>query len=73
MTDFKTQDMNKTNSATPREYSSIEIGALAEVFGKSPETIKRWIAANDDVLTSDKAKIAIQSVAHLKSTAPAQS
>lgn len=67
--------MNKANSATPalKKYSSIEIGALAEIFEKSPETIKRWIAANDDILTSDRAKEAIQSVAHLKSNAPAKS
>jgi hypothetical protein len=66
--------MNKSNSATPtREYSSIEIGALAETFGRSPETIKRWIAANDDMLTSERAKTAIKSVAHLKSNAPAKS
>jgi hypothetical protein len=66
--------MNKTNSVTPtKKYSSIEIGALAETFGKSPETIKRWIAANDDMLTSERAKIAIKSVAHLKSDAPAKS
>lgn len=67
--------MNKSNSATPSkiEFSGIEIGALAETFNKSPETIKRWIAANDDILTSERAKIAIKSVAHLKSNAPAKS
>ena len=32
------------------------IGALADTFGKDPLTIKRWIDAGDDRLTTDKAK-----------------
>lgn len=32
------------------------IGALADKFGKDILTIRRWIKAKDDRLTSDKAK-----------------
>ncbi len=36
------------------------IGALADAFGKSPITIVRWVRANDDRLTSEKAKKVFQ-------------
>lgn len=42
------------------KYSKKQIGALAEAFGKSFWTILRWIKNNDDRLTSDKAKKALQ-------------
>ena len=42
-----------------KEYSSLEIGALATAFNKSLLTIQRWIAKKDDRLTSEKAKSAL--------------
>ncbi len=38
------------------EYTNEIIGALADAFDKSVLTIQRWIDANDDRLTSDRAK-----------------
>lgn len=46
------------------KYTNIEIGALADAFKKSLSTIERWIASDDDRLTSDKAK---KTLAALKS------
>ena len=46
---------SKTTSAKPEVPQRI-IGALADAFGKSYLTIQRWIDANNDLLTSDKAK-----------------
>lgn len=37
-------------------YSHSQIGILADAFGRSSQTIKRWIDNKDDRLTSDKAK-----------------
>lgn len=45
-----------------KEYSNAEIGALADAFGKSLLTIQRWIACNDDRLTSDKAKECLKEI-----------
>lgn len=39
-----------------KKYNSLQIGALSDAFGKSLLTIQRWIAKNDDRLTSEKAK-----------------
>ncbi len=39
-----------------RKYTKTEIGLLADAFKKSLLTIQRWIAKEDDRLTSDKAK-----------------
>lgn len=41
------------------KYNHLEVAALAIVFGKSPQTIIRWINKNDDRLTSEKAKEAL--------------
>lgn len=41
------------------EYSDGEVYALCLAFGKSYTTIKRWIKNEDDRLTSDKAKKAL--------------
>lgn len=41
------------------KYNHIEVALLATVFGKSPQTIIRWINNNDDRLTSEKAKSAL--------------
>ena len=39
-----------------QELSNKVIGALADAFGKSLFTIRRWIDKESDLLTSDKAK-----------------
>jgi len=41
------------------KYTNVQIGALADAFGKSVETIKRWIREENTILTSDKAKEAL--------------
>ncbi|HRE52271.1 MAG TPA: hypothetical protein PK339_12670 [Flavitalea sp.] len=51
--------MKQNNTSTdtrPVQFSGVVIGALADAFGKHISTIERWIAAEDDRLTSDKAK-----------------
>lgn len=42
-----------------KKYTILEIALLATAFGKSTQTIERWIKSGDDRLTSDKAKAAI--------------
>jgi hypothetical protein len=42
-----------------KTYTIIEVALLATAFKKSTQTINRWIAANDDRLTSEKAKTAL--------------
>jgi len=42
-----------------KKYTLLEVYLLATAFGKSPQTINRWIASGDDRLTSDKAKAAL--------------
>ena len=42
-----------------KTYTVIEVALLATAFKKSTQTINRWIANNDDRLTSEKAKIAL--------------
>lgn len=42
-----------------KNYSIIEVALLATAFGKSPQTINRWIKANNDILTSERAKAAL--------------
>ena len=42
-----------------KKYNLIEVALLAVAFKKSIQTINRWIAANDDRLTSEKAKKAL--------------
>lgn len=49
--------MERNNTtATETQYSNVVIGALADAFNKSIQTIERWIREEDDRLTSDKAK-----------------
>lgn len=43
-----------------QKYSKAEIGALADAFNKSFITVERWVNSNDDRLTSEKAKNALQ-------------
>lgn len=45
-----------------KSYSLIEVAALATAFGKSTQTIIRWIENEDDRLTSDKAKKALSQI-----------
>ena len=45
-----------------RIYNNIQIAAFMDAFGKSHLTIKRWINSNDDRLTSDKAKEALNKI-----------
>lgn len=40
-------------------YNEVQVAVLAEAFGKSTQTIRRWITQNDDRLTSDRAKEAL--------------
>jgi hypothetical protein len=42
-----------------KSYTKLEVYLLATAFGKSFQTIARWIKSNDDRLTSDKAKAAL--------------
>ncbi len=42
-------------------YTVYETALLATAFGKSMQTINRWIKSKDDRLTSDKAKAALVS------------
>lgn len=48
--------MDKQVYDSKKELPQEVIGALADAFGKSFITISRWVKANDDVLTSDRAK-----------------
>lgn len=41
---------------TVQQFSQEVIGALADAFGKSVQTIERWIEKKDIRLTSDPAK-----------------
>lgn len=45
-----------------RSYSILERAALATAFGKSIQTINRWIKHNNPVLTSDTAKKALTDI-----------
>lgn len=47
-------------SSKKQKYSPVQIGALAQAFDKDFITIKRWISKNDDRLTSERAKNALQ-------------
>jgi transposase len=42
-----------------KKYTNVQVAKLADAFGKSVQTIKRWISKNDDRLTSEKAKKAL--------------
>lgn len=42
-----------------KKYTLVEIAILAITFGKSTQTINRWIIQNNDILTSEKAKAAL--------------
>lgn len=53
---------SKTISKMKKSYSLIEVAALATAFGKSTQTIIRWIENEDDRLTSDKAKKALSQI-----------
>lgn len=48
--------MAKKTTSTKVELSQEVIGALADAFGKSMLTIRRWVNKRDDRLTSEKAK-----------------
>lgn len=52
--------------ASKKKYTETEIGILADTFGKSSQTINRWIANSDDRLTSEKAKAALKSIKQSK-------
>ena len=39
-----------------KKISNELVGALADAFGKSPLTIRRWFKKKSDMLTTDKAK-----------------
>lgn len=54
---------NMAKQIEQKTYSLVEIALLAEAFKKSTQTIERWIAGNDDRLTSDKAKQALRKTA----------
>lgn len=69
---MKHKYMKQSSSTTPKRYDRTTIGALAEAFDKSFITIVRWIAANDDRLTSDKAQNVYRSVAQRKINTPAR-
>jgi hypothetical protein len=53
--------MSKVKENLFKQYSKKEISLLTFAFDKSELTIKRWIANNDDRLTSEKAKKALKS------------
>ncbi len=42
-------------------YTNFQIYQLAIAFNKSVQTINRWIKDGNDILTSDKAKLALKS------------
>ncbi len=42
-----------------KQYTILEVAMLATVFKKSTQTINRWIAKNDDRLTSERARAAL--------------
>jgi hypothetical protein len=48
--------MAKKTINSKQQLSQEVIGALADAFGKSVLTIRRWVNKNDDRLTSEKAK-----------------
>lgn len=48
-----------------KNYTKVEIALLATAFNKSTQTIDRWVKANDDRLTSEKAKAALKNVSKL--------
>lgn len=64
--------MKQSNSLMPKEFDKITIGALADAFDKDFLTIKRWIDANDDRLTSERAMNVYRSLAEHKGSAPAR-
>jgi hypothetical protein len=64
---FEIKYMNKNNTKGSKQYTNTEIGALADAFEKDLITIKRWIATNDDRLTSEKA---LRSLAAIHKSAP---
>lgn len=45
--------------ALQKTYTILEIALLATAFGKSTQTIERWIKTKDDRLTSEKAKASL--------------
>lgn len=49
-----------------KKYTLREIAELATVFGKSLQTIQRWIVQNDDRLTSEKAKSVLSKIKSIK-------
>lgn len=48
--------MAKKANSNKQELSQEVIGALADAFGKSALTIRRWVNKKDERLTSEKAK-----------------
>lgn len=52
--------MKKEQTVKQEEvFTNTQVGALADAFGKSPLTIRRWVAKKDDRLTSERAKKAL--------------
>ena len=47
-----------------KEYTKKQILELSIAFEKDPVTIKRWIQNENDILTSDKAKEVLLSLAN---------
>jgi hypothetical protein len=48
--------------AAKTKYTETQIGQLADAFGKSAQTIRRWILQNNPILTSDVAKAVLLKV-----------
>jgi hypothetical protein len=50
---------NKKRKKQKNGYTNLQLGLLADAFGRSLQTIQRWVDKSDDRLTSDKAKQAL--------------
>lgn len=55
------KDCKKYRVSLNTGYSFYQIALLSIAFEKSPQTIIRWIKDGNDILTSDKAKLALKS------------
>lgn len=49
----------KSDKMAKKKYTIIEVALLATAFGKSTQTINRWILQDNPILTSDLAKAAV--------------
>jgi hypothetical protein len=43
-----------------KKYTVVQVALLATAFGKSTQTINRWVKSGNDILTSEKAKKALK-------------